>query len=404
MEFKEVKLGDISKDNKGCYGIGAAAIDFSDDLPTYLRITDISDDGKLIKSNLKSVSDPDYKKFILEANDIVFARTGNSTGRNYFYNPSDGELVYAGFLIKFSLDPKLIYPKFIKYYCRTNEYWGWVNSIATGSTRKNINEKMYRNMTIRVPSYDYQVEIVSLLEKLDIKIDLNNSIIANLEDQAQAIFKSWFIDFEPFQDGEFVESELGMIPEGWEVTKTGEKFNIVYGKNLPTKDLMNEGYPVFGGNGQIGFYNTYLYEKPKLLVSCRGAASGKVVISKPFSYITNNSLVFDENNNEYFYYFKELFKFIKFENYVTGSAQPQLTVSNSKDIQILVPDLNSVMRFNKVLDSMFDIQLKLKTQNQNLAELRDTLLPKLMSGEIRVGQESTEILENIEEIDAIEDI
>ena len=99
MNITKVKLSDICI-GKGNYGIPASAVPFSEDLYTYLRITDINDDGTLNLSDKKSVNDPKAKNYILKENDIVFARTGNSTGRSYFYDSQDGELVYAGFLIK----------------------------------------------------------------------------------------------------------------------------------------------------------------------------------------------------------------------------------------------------------------------------------------------------------------
>ena len=112
MNIKKVKLSDVCV-GKGCYGIPASAVPFSEELYTYLRITDINDDGTLNLADRKSVDDPKAKNYILKENDIVFARTGNSTGRSYFYDAQDGELVYAGFLIKFSLDPHKVNPKFI---------------------------------------------------------------------------------------------------------------------------------------------------------------------------------------------------------------------------------------------------------------------------------------------------
>lgn len=119
MTFEERKLASLCKNGKGEYGIAASAVDYSPELYTYLRITDINDDGTINKRNLKSVNDPNASKYLLRPNDIVFARTGASTGRNYFYDGSDGELVYAGFLIKFSIDEKKVNPKFIKYFCRS---------------------------------------------------------------------------------------------------------------------------------------------------------------------------------------------------------------------------------------------------------------------------------------------
>lgn len=259
------------------------------------------------------------------------------------------------------------------------------NNVSTGTIYSSINKKELENLEFMIPNNEDCIKIANILFCLDKKIEVNNKIIANLEEQAQAIFKSWFVDFEPFQDGNFVESEQGMIPEGWEVSITGEEFNIEYGKNLPTKNLLENGYPVYGGNGQIGFYNKYLYSKPRLLVSCRGAASGKVGLSKAYSFVTNNSLVFNEKIDEYFYYYKYLFNSIVFENYVTGSAQPQLTIKNSTNIKILVPNKNSICNFNKIIEGNFKEQNILDEENKKLAEIRDALLPKLMSGEIDVS-------------------
>ena len=180
MEFKEYRLFELSKDNKGYYGIGASAVEYDKNLYTYLRITDIKDDGSLNYSNLKSVNDENANKFILENGDIVFARTGNSTGKSYYYDGEILNLVYAGFLIKFSLNEKKVNPKFIKYYTMTNEYKNWVKEIQTGSTRGNINEKMYGNMRIKLPPRYYQNEVVSLLDKIDKKIKINNQINDNL--------------------------------------------------------------------------------------------------------------------------------------------------------------------------------------------------------------------------------
>ena len=109
MKCKIVTLSDVSI-NGGSYGIAASAVPYSKNLPTYLRITDIKDDGTINFDDLKSVADSNASKYYLAPNDIVFARTGASTGRNYFYDGTDRSFVYAGFLIKFSIDPKKVNP------------------------------------------------------------------------------------------------------------------------------------------------------------------------------------------------------------------------------------------------------------------------------------------------------
>lgn len=173
-------LKDLSVDGKGYYGIGASAVEKRDDLYTYLRITDIRDDGTLNLGELKSVDDPDAGKYLLKPNDIVFARTGASTGRNYFYDGSDGIFVYAGFLIKFSIDPQKVNPQYVKYYCKSKQYRNWISSFSTGSTRGNINAQTLGNMDIPIPSREQQDFLVSVLAPLDAKIKHNDKINDNL--------------------------------------------------------------------------------------------------------------------------------------------------------------------------------------------------------------------------------
>lgn len=168
----ETTLGDLSIGG-GSYGIGASAVDYSPELPTYLRITDIRDDGTLDLSGRKSVADPKASKYMLQENDVVFARTGNSTGRNYFYDPRDGRFAYAGFLIKFTLDPEKVNPRYIKYYIQSKQYWDWVASFNTGSTRGNINAKTYESMPIELPSRHEQDGIVAFADSISEKIRLN---------------------------------------------------------------------------------------------------------------------------------------------------------------------------------------------------------------------------------------
>ena len=190
-EYRKVKLADLTTTGKGTYGIAASGVEKNDNLYTYLRITDINDDGTLNQSDMKSVADDDAAQYLLKPNDIVFARTGGSTGRNYFYDGKDGTFVYAGFLIKFSIDPLKVNPKYIKYYCQSDVYKNWVRSFNTGSTRGNINAQTFGNMEIPLPPREQQDYLVSVLEPLDEKIATNREINDNLEQQAASIFTEW---------------------------------------------------------------------------------------------------------------------------------------------------------------------------------------------------------------------
>ncbi|MDE6584610.1 MAG: restriction endonuclease subunit S, partial [Anaeroplasmataceae bacterium] len=180
MNIKVSTLGELSIGGKGNYGIGASAVPYSKDLYTYLRITDIMDDGTIDKNGLMSVDSKDADKYLLQPDDIVFARTGASTGRNYFYDGSDGAFVYAGFLIKFSIDKNKVNPKYIKYYCQSSAYYDWVHSYSTGSTRGNINAQTYSNMPIPLIPRKEQDKMVEILSVLEDKITLNKRINDNL--------------------------------------------------------------------------------------------------------------------------------------------------------------------------------------------------------------------------------
>ena len=163
--------------------------------------------------------------------------------------------------------------------------------------------------------------------------------------------------------------------------KLGELCNIKYGKGLPTTKIEEEGYPVYGGNGIIGYYHEFMYNDSQVLISCRGAASGNVIVSKPKSFVTNNSLIL-ESDRKYHHYLKQYSLDNYYYEYTTGSAQPQITIDNIKDIVLIVPSDELLEAYNKQMDCLelkFFANLE---EREKLEKLRDTLLPKLMNGEI----------------------
>lgn len=264
---------------------------------------------------------------------------------------------------------------------------------ATGSTFPNISRVMLTDMNINIPIHEEMVKINNILKSLDDKIETNNKINQKLEEMTQAIFKQWFIDFDfPNEEGklykssggEMVESEIGMIPVSFKEVKLTDVVEIKYGKNLPKNKLEESGYPVFGGNGIIGYYKEYMYEQKQVLVSCRGAASGKVLASDKMSYITNNSLILEIIKDVTFEYLKQYCKNYSFYSYATGSAQPQITINNISNVRLYIPSDDIMNKFSNILKSLDNQVDKNRKENEKLAKLRDILLPKLMSGEIRV--------------------
>ncbi|WP_027392976.1 restriction endonuclease subunit S [Aquimarina latercula] len=168
-EWEEVKLEDVCI-VKGKYGIGAAAVQFSNDLPRYLRITDIDDDGNYSPEKEVSVSAKDWKEYVLEDGDIVFARTGNTTGKTYLYQKVDGVLVYAGFLIKFKPIPGKLNANYLKFFTQTKPYWDWVKTMSVRSGQPGINSKEYGRLKLNLPSIKEQSKVVEILSSYDTEI------------------------------------------------------------------------------------------------------------------------------------------------------------------------------------------------------------------------------------------
>lgn len=393
MEFRDTTLASLSVDGRGSYGIGASAVERSDNLYTYLRITDIRDDGTLNMADLKSVDDAKASQYLLRPNDIVFARTGASTGRNYFYDGTDGEFVYAGFLIKFSIDPEKVNPKYIKYYCMSDTYKGWVHSFNTGSTRGNINAQTLGGMPIPLPPRPQQDGIVDILSSLDAKIRKNADVNENLEQQAQAFFQESFIDNADPKWVIGTISDLGAVVGGSTPSKSKPEYYTETGIAWITpKDLsINKSKFISHGENDItelGLQNSSATIMPEgtVLFSSRAPigyiaiAAGEVTTNQGFKSIVPKP----EIGTAFVYYFLK-HNLPTIEGMASGSTFKEVSGSTMKGVPAVIPDADTIARFNDFCASIFAQQRILEEQNQSLVALRDTLLPKLMSGELDVS-------------------
>lgn len=181
-EWQKIRLKECLLE-KPDYGINAASVEFSDDLPAYLRITDISEDGNLLSIKKTSVDNPNSHKYILNEGDVVVARTGASVGKTYSYKKNDGKLVFAGFLIRMRSDKKKLNSEFLSAYTHTNKYFQWVKETSTRSGQPGINSVEIGNLAVLLPLIPEQNRIVSVLktwdkviEKLTKKIVLKKNI------------------------------------------------------------------------------------------------------------------------------------------------------------------------------------------------------------------------------------
>ena len=174
------------------------------------------------------------------------------------------------------------------------------------------------------------------------------------------------------------------IPVGWEVKKLDKICSVKYGKSFSNKDLLDEGYDVYGANGIIGKYSTYTYSEPKILIGCRGSV-GNISYTYGKVFITHNSLILDDLKIgfEYLYYYC---KSMGFNHLISGSVQPQLTIDNAIQFDVLVPDKSIVDSFIERTHPLLLKKIALMEENRKLTELRDFLLPILMNGQVSLAQ------------------
>ncbi len=365
--MKTITLSDVSVNGRGYYGIGASAVPFSDDLYTYLRITDINDDGTLNMADLKSVDDEKACEYLLQPNDIVFARTGASTGRNYFYDGSDGKFVYAGFLIKFSIDPSKINPKYVKYFCLSQQYKDWIHSFNTGSTRGNINAQTLGKMPIPELEREKQDALVEILSSIDAKIKQNNAINENLEQQAQAIYCDMFItNADP----------------SWQLGRLSDLITVRYGKDH--KKLADGIYPVYGSGGIMRYVEKPLYDKESVLIPRKGTLNNVMYVNKPFWSV--DTMFFTEMKLPNVAKF--VFHFVKSKDLASlnaGSAVPSMTTDILNAMELPIPDADTFYKFENIVAPLYKAMQQNTQESSKLAELRDSLLPRLMSGELDVS-------------------
>lgn len=277
---------------------------------------------------------------------------------------------------------EIINPLFLYYYIKGN--LDYIKLFGTGATFPEISGAAMRKIKVQIPSLPTQQKIASILSAYDRLIENNTRRIRLLEQMAENLYKEWFVRFR-FPEHENVEMVNG-LPKGWKVKRYEEELNIRYGKGLSTEQLKEEGYPVFGSNGQIGFYDSYMYEDPQILISCRGASSGIVNISLPKSFITSNSLICErtEKTESLYEYLKYYFLNNNLVQYQTGSAQPQITINNIVKLKLLVPELKVQRSFSEKI-RVIDMEIyNLQSQIQLLTRQRDLLLPRLMSGKLEV--------------------
>lgn len=287
--------------------------------------------------------------------------------------------------------------KFVYYFVTSP----WFRNIATksmvgSSGRQRVQQSVLENLEINLPPLAEQKRIAAILGALDDKIELNRRINANLEEQAQALFKSWFVDFEPFRDGPFVDSELGKIPKGWKVGDIYTYLDVIYG--APYKSALfntdKKGYPLIRIRDLKTFSPQFYTEE--ILPNTEYVDSGDIVAGMDAEFVPyiwkgekgllNQRVCKFMPKYDYVskYYILSLIRpTLEFvQSYKVGTTVSHLGKSDIDKFKVITPPAEIVKRFSGIVDSFHQQIIKLAKENLNLFALRDTLLPKLMAGEI----------------------
>ena len=330
----------------------------------------------------------------IDENAVIVAMYGATAGKSAI---SKIRLTTNQACCNLNIDPDKADYRFV-YYALYNDY-NRLASLANGGAQQNLNAMQIKEFDIPYPSLEEQTTIANFLSALDDKIELNRQINDNLEQQAQAIYKSWFIDFEPFKDGEFVESEIGLIPEGWKVGTLSDLAEITMGQSPSGKSYneCGEGILFYQGRAEFGdrypsirLYTTEpsrIADQNSVLLSVRAPvgdtniAYNKCCIGRGLA-----SIKAKHGFNSFIFYMiksmKDQFDMYNGEGTVFGS----INRDSLNSLNVIVPTNDVINKFEKIVAPL-DLKYKsLFTENLLLTQQRDTLLPKLMSGELKINE------------------
>lgn len=392
-EWKEYKLGDYM-DVKGGKRLpkGVNLITTPNSHP-YIRVRDLGNVKTLELNSYYEYVDNDTQKiisrYIVNEGDIIISIVG-TIGLIGIIGKSLENANLTENCVKL-VNIKNFDKNFLYYYLTSFNGKQEIEKGIVGAVQAKLPIKNIQNISIKAPSFPTQQKIANILSSLDDKIEVNRRINEQLEELAGALFKSWFVDFEPFKDGEFVESELGMIPKGWKVGTLDEVSKLIAGGDKPEIVSPNKTeetqYPIYSNGidnyGLYGYTNNYRIAEESVTVSARGTIGYVCLREEPYTPIVRLISIIP---NLKYVSAKFIYHSLKTKSIMgTGTTQQQLTVPMFRRTSIIVPPQNIVDSFTVKVNSMFDFRRKNQQEITHLTTLRDTLLPKLMSGEIDVN-------------------
>ncbi|MDB0687767.1 restriction endonuclease subunit S [Bacteroides xylanisolvens] len=398
MELKKIHISDIGKVVTGKTPRTSIVENYGGDIPFLTPSDDLS--YKSVPKTGKTLTEQglnEVKNCLLPPHSVCVSCIGTDLGKVVM--TSEPTITNQQFN---SIIPNRRFDADFVYYLMTL-VGKELNYLSKTSTAVPIiNKSSFSNYEVEVPDLETQEKIASILSSLDSKIELNRRINDNLEQQAQALFKSWFVDFEPFRGGEFVDSELGLIPKGWRVVSLGEVTKQITEKVGNREDVtvlspINSGELVLSEE----YFTKQVFSKDLskyLIVNPLSFAYNPARINigsiglNTFDFVGCVSpvyVVFEcEPNYQYFFDFFKRTAMFKDEVALRaiGGVRQSLGYNDLSLIKIIYPTSDVVVEFNNLYLKMKEVMIKNTDQNEKFISLRDSLLPKLMSGELKINE------------------
>lgn len=308
-----------------------------------------------------------HSKYTTKGPSLTIGRSGNSIGVAHFYQNdfwAHNTTLYAKEFFNCN-------PKFLFYFLKTLDLGGH----NSGSAVPSLNRNYINPIEVSVPDLPTQTRIASILSSLDDKIELNRRTNHTLEQMAQTLFKKYFVtDIDPDN-----------LPEGWRWGKLGEMIELVYGKSLKEENRKGGKYPVVGSSGIVGYHNEFIADANGIVVGRKGNAGSVIWLHENFFPIDTTFFVSDllNVNSNHFYYL--LLNTFDLGSLNSDSAVPGLNRNEAHKQNTIIPEKTFIENFNKLVEPLFEMIKIREKEINNLTKVRDSLLPKLMSGEITVN-------------------
>lgn len=381
MSWRAVTLADIAANiQTGPFGSQLHQSDYSEEGIPVVMPKDLID-GHISEASIARVDNSHVQRLSrhkIEEGDILYSRRGD-VGRCAFAEAKETGWLCGTGCLRVTIDRGKANPRFIFYQLQKSETVGWVINHAVGATMLNLNTSILKGLPLEIPSLAQQNKIVDTLTAYDSLIETNQRQIKLLEEAAQRLYKEWFVDlrYPGHEDVPVVDG----VPEGWQKKKVTNLLQIKYGKDHKT--LEDGDIPVYGSGGVMRKVKPILYSGESVLIPRKGSLNNIIFADGDFWTIDTMfySVPQMENIAKYCYLFLSRLDMYSFN---IGAAVPSMTVNILDGIDILLPDKETLLRFEQMVSNLFNQMKLLRKQNEYAGEARDRLLPKLMSGEITV--------------------